>query len=96
MANNGAKGRRAEWRSRDWLQAQGYEVVRAAGSKGTFDLVAFNETEILLVNVKCGKWPPPIERLAMAGTVAPSNARRVCHRWDDRAREPRVQEVEAA
>ena len=96
MANRGAKGRRAEWRSRDWLQSQGYEVVRAAGSKGAFDLVAWNDEEILLVNVKCNCWAPPMERLAMSGTVAPPNARRVMHRWDDRARAPRVQELEAA
>lgn len=90
------KGRRTEWKSRRWLEAQGYEVVRAAGSKGVFDLIGFGFDDVVLVQVKCNRWPGPMERLAMAGFQAPPNVRREAHRWDDRAREPRIQTVEAA
>jgi hypothetical protein len=37
----GTAGRRFEWKVRDALRADGYTVIRSAGSKGAVDLVAF-------------------------------------------------------
>ena len=47
-----AKGRRLEWLARDALIAQGYTVIRSAGSKGPVDLVAIGPAEIRLIQVK--------------------------------------------
>lgn len=54
-------GRRFEYKVRDDLTANGYEVLRAAGSKGgsKVDLVGFKNGELLLVQCKRdGKLPP--------------------------------------
>jgi Holliday junction resolvase len=39
----GTAGRRFEWKVRDALRADGYTVIRSAGSKGAVDLVAFKD-----------------------------------------------------
>ena len=45
-------GRRFEWKVRDDLTAQGYDVIRSAGSKSKVDLLAFKPGQVLLVQVK--------------------------------------------
>jgi Holliday junction resolvase len=45
-------GRAFEYRVKHYLEAQGYFVVRSAGSKGVADLVAFKFGETLFVQVK--------------------------------------------
>jgi Holliday junction resolvase len=53
---NYTKGLRAEYKSRDLLREQGYIVLRTAGSKGPFDLVALHEnTGPLFIQVKTVK-----------------------------------------
>jgi len=47
------RGRQAEYWARDQLKEDGYHtVVRAAGSKGIFDLVALGEHNVKLLQVK--------------------------------------------
>ena len=41
-----------EYAIRDYFIAKGYTVVRAAGSKGAIDLVAFNAQEIIFIQAK--------------------------------------------
>lgn len=48
------RGRQYEHRVRDDLAANGYYVIRAAGSKGVMDLVALKADGTLLVQVKGG------------------------------------------
>ena len=57
-----AQGRRVEYNVRDRLIADGYEVTRAASSKGTADLIAIKAGQVLLVNVKRTTLPSPAER----------------------------------
>ena len=57
-----AQGRRVEYHVRDRLIADGYEVTRAASSKGTADLIAIKAGQVLLVNVKRTTLPSPAER----------------------------------
>lgn len=58
MPSNYRAGVRAEWRARDLLKERGYHtVIRAAGSKGPFDLIALAKGRIALVQVKRGKIP---------------------------------------
>jgi holliday junction resolvase len=47
-----ANGARVERLVRDHLQANGYAVIKAAGSKGAADLVAFRRGWVLFVQVK--------------------------------------------
>ena len=44
--NTAKKGRKREWEVRTALECEGYWVVRAAGSKGPFDLIAFHGERI--------------------------------------------------
>ena len=48
------KGRRFEWKTRDDLTPNGYEVLRAAGSKGgtKIDLVAMKPGQLLFIQCK--------------------------------------------
>ena len=57
MATRYDRGRRAEWKLRTALQADGWTVIRAAGSKGLYDLVAFPRSDfanqrVLAIQVK--------------------------------------------
>ena len=88
--NTAAKGRRNEHRTRDRLAAQGYGVMRAAGSKGTFDLHAYNNAHGRYVQVKTNEWPSPLEVEAMQTEPVPPGCSKEIWRWDDRARDPRV------
>lgn len=54
---NYQSGARAERLLRAKLKRHGYEVVRSAGSKGMFDLVAWNTTIIRFIQVKSGDAP---------------------------------------
>jgi len=49
------KGRRFENYVKEKLERKGYLVVRSAGSKGLFDLVALRRGEILLIQCKWRK-----------------------------------------
>jgi Holliday junction resolvase len=64
-------GRDKEYKVRDHLTSNGYEIIRAAGSKGKVDLVAFKgcmrigtwHCELLFVQVKrSGGTIPPVDR----------------------------------
>lgn len=91
--NRKAKGSRNERRSRDLLKAQGFEVLKAGGSLGVFDLVGISAQEILLVQVKSNAWPPGREIEAIKAFGCPSNCRKVVHRWNDRQGAPVIREV---
>lgn len=45
-------GRSAEWKARRALEKRGYLVLRSAGSRGPFDLVALHPDGVLCVQVK--------------------------------------------
>lgn len=49
---NYTTGRSLEYKVRDNLEADGYQCIRAAGSKGKADIVALKPGETLLVQVK--------------------------------------------
>jgi len=45
-------GVKAEYRCRDELLSQGYFVMRSAGSRGIFDLIAVSADHVKLIQVK--------------------------------------------
>ncbi len=91
--NTAKKGRRAEHRSRALLEAAGYTVIRAAASKGDFDLVGYSATAWVLYQVKAGRPPGPMERRALAETTCPPGTLRLIHVWPPRARLPETAEL---
>lgn len=88
MPNMGAKGRRNEYRTIAWLKAQGYETMRAAGSKGLWDVHAWNARGSLYIQVKSNEWPGAAELRRMSESALPPGAKGVIHRWNDGARAP--------
>ena len=49
---NYSTGRRYEYLIRNDLEYNGYQCIRAAGSKGVADIIALKPNEVLLVQVK--------------------------------------------
>ena len=70
-----ADGRRFEIKTRDRLRADGYEVIRSAGSKSKVDLAALKPGQLLLVQCKrdgvCGpaEWDRLVELAGWVGAV---------------------------
>lgn len=46
------KGRAIEYKVMDFLKGKGYAVTRAAGSKGVFDVIAYNARVVRFIQVK--------------------------------------------
>ena len=91
--NSKAKGARAEHRTMKLLESMGYACTRAAASLGVWDVVGVGPTDFVLVQVKSNAWPDAAEMESMKLFRAPSNARKLIHRWRDRTRLPDVREI---
>jgi len=75
------------------LEAAGYAVTRAAASLGCWDLIGIGSTDVVLVQVKSRDWRGAVETAQLRLFKAPSNCRKLVHRWRDRARLPEVREL---
>lgn len=74
------------------LEAAGWTVVRAGGSLGPFDLVAFSRAGLRLVQVKSNRPPRPAEREALARfDNLPRGATRELWVFRDRERAPEIE-----
>lgn len=69
--SNYTKGARLERCVRKELEAQGYIVIRSAGSKGVVDLVAFDARLIRLIQVKAHGAARPADLLNLRHIIAP-------------------------
>ena len=49
---NYTKGRRLEYLARKELESEGWAVLRSAGSRGAFDLIAVNAEMVRFIQVK--------------------------------------------
>jgi Holliday junction resolvase len=74
-------GRKLEYATAAILWADGYWVIRSAGSKGTADLVALKQGESLFVQCKLAGTMGPGERRALVGLAAQLGGVAVCARW---------------
>jgi len=90
MVNAKGKGTRNEHRSKRILETAGYAVCRAAASLGVWDLIGVSATDFVLVQVKTRDWPGTVEMETLQLFQAPSNCRKLVHRWRDRQRQPDV------
>lgn len=87
----GRKGARLERKSKQLLEDCGYTVIRAAGSKGPFDLIAFNGGCIRLIQIKANRKPGPAEREQMSMVEHPKNCTVEMWLWKDYARKPVIE-----
>lgn len=62
MINAKGKGARNELKCRDFFVDRGYLVTKAGGSLGVFDIIAINNSEVLLIQVKSNRRIPRHER----------------------------------
>ena len=91
--NSKAKGSRNEHRSMRVLEAAGYACTRSGASLGVFDVIGIGATDIVLVQVKSNSWPDTSETETIRLFRAPSNCRKLIHRWRDRVKLPDVKEL---
>jgi Holliday junction resolvase len=83
------KGSRNEHKAMNDLEADGYYVIRAAGSFGMFDIIAIDALGIRLIQVKTNRDASPIDREAIAlFDQHPPNTRKEI--WIFKDREPKV------
>ena len=87
------KGSRNEHRTMQLLEAAGYCCTRAAASLGIFDVIGVGSVDVVLVQVKSNEWPRAEEMEQLRGFRCPANAKKLVHRWRDRARLPDVKEL---
>jgi Holliday junction resolvase-like predicted endonuclease len=57
MATKYSSGRSVEQKAINFLKELGYEVMRSAGSKGTFDIIAYNLGGVRFIQIKSGVDP---------------------------------------
>ena len=65
-----SQGRAVEYAVCHDLQENGYDVTRAASSKGAADVIALKHGELVLVNVKRTRMPSPAERVALLAAAS--------------------------
>lgn len=87
------KGSRNEHRSMALLERAGYQCIRSAASLGPFDVIGIGSQDMALVQVKSNRWPDEAELEGLRLFRCPTNARKLVHRWRDRARLPDIKEV---
>lgn len=64
MANHYSRGRAYEYKAKQQLEAEGYTVIRAAGSHGPYDLIAFRGSQpVRCIQVKRTKAPGGVKAL---------------------------------
>lgn len=59
--NKYSKGRRFEYKIMRLLKADGYNVLRSAGSHGLYDIVAWNSKEVRFIQAKHKDYVSPQE-----------------------------------
>lgn len=76
------------------LERQGYRCTRAAASLGEWDIVGVGPIDVVLVQVKCTRWPGSVEMATLEAFVVPAvGVRKLVHRWRPFCREPDVKEL---
>lgn len=93
VKNCKAKGTRNEHKSIRLLEAAGYACMRAGASLGVFDVICVGANDIVMVQCKSNRWAGLAEMETLKEFKCPPNAKKLVHRWDDRARLPKVREV---
>lgn len=86
VMSNYRRGYVAELRALEELRNDGYVVVRTAGSRGPFDLVALREDSVRLVQIKRTKRKkiaPPVDLRAFEELPVPPGITKELWIWQD-------------
>lgn len=75
------------------LEAAGYVCTKAGASLGVWDIIGVGSNDFVLLQVKTRDWPGSTEMETLKTFIAPSNAKKLVHRWRDRQRLPDVREL---
>jgi Holliday junction resolvase len=87
-----SEGRKLEYAAAAILWADGYWVIRAAGSKGSADIVALKRGEALFVQCKRSGTMGPGERNSLIGLARQLDGVPVCALWAKEGRAARTVE----
>ncbi len=91
---NYIRGRQREYRVMNMLEDLGYICVRAAGSKGMFDVVAIGPKDIRLVQVKLNRNASPKEKAILKDFDAhPGNVVKEIWLFKDGCRLPLINRI---
>jgi len=71
--NNYVKGRSYEYRTMKILEAEGYVCIRAAGSHGNYDVIAYNHEHVKFIQVKFNCFLTKNEKSSFLLDQVPSN-----------------------
>ena len=80
-SNNYRRGRRLEYLARTALVADGYTVIRSAGSKGPVDLVAINANQVRLIQIKSPGHVQDSDRTKLRAVKCPHARREIWVRY---------------
>lgn len=61
------------------LEALGYDTFRSAGSHGIWDVIGYNATSMVFVQVKYNDQPTKVEWDAIHDSVVPPNGHKLVH-----------------
>lgn len=84
------KGTRNEHRTEEHLQKLGMTVIRAAGSLGMWDLVAYDASRCRFIQVKSNNKPAKKERELLEAQVVPPNCTKELWIWHDYQKLPEI------
>jgi hypothetical protein len=84
LINRKAKGTAWERTIINLLEAHGYKCTRAAGSMGAWDIIAFDDSHLRLIQAKCNSACSPAERATLAAFPTPPHTLKEIWRKDDR------------
>lgn len=86
------KGRRAEYKTMEYLKEDGFNSARTAGSHGIFDIIAWDEIGVRFIQVKIDCQPTSKEIKKMKATPFPMsrNITKEVWVWTTRESEPEV------
>lgn len=92
--NKKKKGTRREYQSMELIRSLGYHCIRSSASRSPFDIVCFSEEDIILLQIKSGKWPSQVEVQQMRAFPSPTFVKKQIHRWQNRKKKPDVRVIE--
>lgn len=102
MVNRRQKGRRNEIKTRNALEAVGFDVILAPNptkySKqndffGLFDAIAISKNEVKLIQVKSNQTAKPYEREAIQEFECPESCSKELWIWKDRVKQPIIKKL---
>lgn len=91
---NYVNGRTREYRTMRLLETLGYTAFRSAGSHGLWDVIGYNSTSMVFIQVKFNKGPSESEWEMMREAIVPPHGYKIVHIYKKGTHAPTVLRVE--